>query len=43
VESVAFSADGKLLVTVGGTADGPGEIKVWDLTTQLRVRAAMPR
>jgi WD40 repeat protein len=33
VECVRFSARGKTLVTVGGVASEPGEIKLWDLDT----------
>ena len=33
VPAVAFSPDGKTLVTAGGAGDGPGELKVWEVAT----------
>jgi WD40 repeat protein len=33
VRDVAFSPDGKTLVTAGGTLNGPGEARMWDVAT----------
>lgn len=33
VTALAFSPNSRLLASVGGKQDGPGEVKLWDLTT----------
>ncbi len=41
LNSIVFSADGKLLVTAGGTPARFGELQVWDTATAKLVRSVM--
>jgi tetratricopeptide (TPR) repeat protein len=37
VRWVAFTADGKRLITASGTEDGSGEIKLWDVAARMEI------
>lgn len=41
IHNIAFTADGKQLVAVGGTPARFGEVQVWDLASQEQVQSVM--
>jgi mono/diheme cytochrome c family protein len=41
IHSVAFTADGKQLVAVGGTPARFGEVQVWDLASKKQIQSVM--